>query len=52
MVTEHFSGTEGYIVESFEFPDREGIKRENLKQTLRLNWKISRLIIWILKLES
>ena len=43
MVTKHFSGTA-----------REGIKCQNLKQTLRLKLigKISRLIIWRLKLES
>ena len=39
MVTKHFSGTEANIVESFYFPDREGIKHHNLKQTVGLNWK-------------
>ena len=52
MVTKHFSETGEKTVESFYFPDREGKKRENVKQTLGLNWKISRLITWLLKLES
>ena len=37
--TKHFSGTEANTVESFYFPDREGIKCQNLKQTVGLNLK-------------
>ena len=43
MVTKHFSTTKGNTVESFYFPDREGIKRQNLKHRLRFNWKDSRI---------
>ena len=43
MVTKHFSRTKGNTVESFYFPDREGIKRQNLKHRLRFNWKNSRI---------
>ena len=43
MVTKHFSRTKGNTVESFYFPDREGIKRQNLKHRLRFNRKNSRI---------
>ena len=43
MVTKHLSGTKGNTVESFYFPDREGIKCQNLKHRLRLKWKNSQI---------
>ena len=51
MVTKHFSRTKGNTVESFYFPDREGIKCQNLNQRLRLNWKNSQIDHLVFKIR-